>query len=61
MGNAFLYNMVRAISGTLIRVGRGQWTETDVERIVEQQDRGQAGETAPAHGLYLVRVDYPDS
>ena len=59
--DGFLYNMVRALRGTLIRVGRGQWTETDVERIVEQQDRGQAGETAPAHGLYLVRVDYPDS
>lgn len=59
--DGFLYNMVRAISGTLIRVGRGQWSATDVERIVEQQDRGQAGETAPAHGLYLVRVDYSES
>lgn len=59
--DGFLYNMVRAISGTLIRVGRGQWSAEDVQRIIRQQDRGQAGETAPAHGLYLVSVEYPDS
>lgn len=56
--NGFLYNMVRAIVGTLIHVGRGRWTAEDMRRIVENGDRSLAGETAPAHGLYLMRVDY---
>ena len=56
--NGFLYNMVRAIVGTLIHVGRGRWTADDMRRIVENGDRSLAGETAPAHGLYLMRVDY---
>ena len=58
VADGFLYNMVRAIVGTLIHVGRGRWTQEDVKRIVAEQDRAQAGETAPAHGLYLVSVDY---
>lgn len=56
--DGFLYNMVRAIVGTLIHVGRGRWTADDMRRIVEKGDRALAGETAPAHGLYLMRVDY---
>jgi tRNA pseudouridine38-40 synthase len=44
--------------GTLLKVGRGQWTADDVRRILENQDRAQAGETAPPHGLYLVHVEY---
>ena len=56
--DGFLYNMVRAIVGTLIHVGRGRWTADDMRRIVENGDRALAGETAPAHGLYLMRVDY---
>jgi len=60
VADGFLYNMVRAIVGTLIKVGRGQWTAADVGRILEQQDRAGAGETAPAHGLYLVCVDYDE-
>ena len=56
--NGFLYNMVRAIVGTLIHVGRGRWTADDMRRIVENGDRSLAGETAPAQGLYLMRVDY---
>lgn len=60
VADGFLYNMVRAITGTLINVGRGKWTPDDVRRIVEDGDRGRAGETAPACGLFLVKVDYPD-
>lgn len=56
--DGFLYNMVRAIVGTLVRVGRGHWTPQDVTRIIAEQDRSQAGETAPACGLYLVAVEY---
>lgn len=60
VADGFLYNMVRSIVGTLVKVGRGQWTSADVRRVLESQDRAQAGETAPAHGLYLVSVDYEE-
>ncbi|WP_010587170.1 tRNA pseudouridine(38-40) synthase TruA [Schlesneria paludicola] len=56
--DGFLYNMVRAIVGTLIHVGRGRWTPEDMRRILETGDRTHAGETAPPQGLYLMRVDY---
>lgn len=56
--DGFLYNMVRAIVGTLIHVGRGNWTADDVRRIVDSQSRAEAGETAPPEGLYLVRCEY---
>lgn len=56
--DGFLYNMVRAIVGTLIHVGRGNWTAGDVRRILNSQNRAVAGETAPAQGLYLMRCDY---
>ncbi|MEI8018857.1 MAG: tRNA pseudouridine(38-40) synthase TruA [Schlesneria sp.] len=56
--DGFLYNMVRAIVGTLIHVGRGRWTPDDLRRILEFGDRTHAGETAPPQGLYLMRVDY---
>ena len=58
VADGFLYNMVRAIVGTLLKVGEGTWTPDDVRRIIDQQDRSQAGETAPPQGLYLVHVDY---
>jgi len=60
VADGFLYNMVRAIAGTLIRVGERKWDADDVRRILEGQDRRQAGGTAPACGLYLVSVDYGD-
>lgn len=59
VANGFLYNMVRTIAGTLLRTGRGFWDASDVRRIIAAQDRGHAGDTAPACGLYLVQVDYP--
>lgn len=56
--DGFLYNMVRAIAGTLMNVGRGFWPEDEVSRILGAQDRNQAGPTAPAQGLFLMRVRY---
>ena len=56
--DGFLYNMVRAIAGTLINVGRGFWPEQQVAAIVEAGDRSLAGPTAPAKGLFLMRVTY---
>lgn len=57
-GNGFLYNMVRIIVGTLIRVGRGFYEPEKVKEILEAKDRKAAGVTAPAHGLMLVEIDY---
>lgn len=56
--DGFLYNMVRAIAGTLINVGRGYWPESQVEAILKAADRREAGPTAPAEGLFLMRVTY---
>jgi tRNA pseudouridine38-40 synthase len=56
--DGFLYNMVRAIAGTLMNVGRGYWEESEVARILEAGKRAQAGPTAPPHGLFLMRVTY---
>jgi tRNA pseudouridine38-40 synthase len=56
--DGFLYNMVRAIAGTLINVGRGYWTESQVGEILNAEDRRLAGPTAPAQGLFLMRVTY---
>lgn len=59
-GNGFLYNMVRIIAGTLIRVGRGFYTPEKVKEILEAKKRTAAGVTAPAAGLVLVKIDYRD-
>jgi tRNA pseudouridine38-40 synthase len=56
--DGFLYNMVRAIAGTLINVGRGFWPASKVADILHAEDRKQAGPTAPAQGLFLMRVTY---
>ena len=56
--DGFLYNMVRAIAGTLMNVGRGYWPEAQVAAILEAGDRKLAGPTAPAAGLFLMRVSY---
>jgi len=56
--DGFLYNMVRAIVGTLVRVGRHARPESWVAEVLAARDRRAAGPTAPAHGLFLVRVEY---
>jgi len=56
--NRFLRNMVRAIVGTLVEVGRGRLDVDDVRRIIEAKDRCRAGESVPAKGLFLVDIKY---
>ena len=56
--NGFLYNMVRNIVGTLIRVGMGREEIEWVRWVRDQKDRKCAGQTAPAHGLFLDHVVY---
>jgi tRNA pseudouridine38-40 synthase len=55
----FMRQMVRAIVGTLIRVGKGKLKPPDFADILRSRDRTRAGDTAPACGLYLVAVHYP--
>jgi tRNA pseudouridine38-40 synthase len=50
--------MVRSIAGTLMNVGRGYWPEEKVAEILRAEDRREAGPTAPAEGLFLMRVTY---
>ena len=57
-GNGFLYNMVRAIAGTLQQVGLGKHPPEHVRDVLAAKDRSMAGMTAPPSGLYLVRVLY---
>ena len=55
----FLRNMVRAIVGTLTEIGSGKRNLDDLKKIIESKDRNQAGASAPAHGLFLTKVEYP--
>lgn len=57
-GSGFLYNMVRIIAGTLLRVGTGLYAPEHVEEILDARNRQAAGPTLPAKGLTLVRLDY---
>lgn len=57
-GNGFLYNMVRIIAGTLIRVGRGFYEPEKVKEILEARVRTEAGVTAPPQGLVLMEIRY---
>lgn len=59
-GNGFLYNMVRIIVGTLIKIGTGEWEKERVQAALEARDRLAAGPTAPAKGLSLVKIYYED-
>jgi tRNA pseudouridine38-40 synthase len=56
--DGFLYNMVRSIVGTLVEVGRGERSESWPAEVLAARDRRAAGMTAPAHGLFLVHVEY---
>ncbi len=58
--NRFLRGMVRAIVGTLVKIGRNQLAVSDLSEIIERKDRSQAGVAAPACGLYLSEVRYPE-
>jgi len=58
--NGFLYNMVRNIVGTLVQVGKGKEEINWPARVLEMRDRTKAGMTAPAQGLFLVGVEYPE-
>ena len=56
---SFLHHQVRNITGTLALVGTGKWHPDNMKTALEAVDRSAAGPTAPAHGLYLIGVDYP--
>jgi len=58
--NAFLHHMVRNVAGVLMAVGRGERDPEWVGAVLEKRDRTQGGVTAPAAGLYLVGVRYPE-
>lgn len=57
-GDGFLYNMVRTMAGTLLKIGGGAWPSSQIEAILASKDRKKAGPVAPAKGLTLMRVDY---
>src|SRR5262249_12621154 len=60
-GTAFLKHMVRNIVGSLVEVGKGKQPAEWIARVLESRDRTLAGPTAPAHGLTLLEVLYPDA
>ena len=55
---SFLHHQVRNMVGTLKRIGQGSWSPEKIKEILEAKDRKAAGPTAPAHGLYLTRIDF---
>lgn len=57
----FLRNMVRAVVGTLLEVGRGKMTVEAFRKVIERKDRCSAGTSVPGHALFLVDVTYPES
>ncbi len=58
--NGFLYHQVRNMVGTLIKIGKGKWHASDMQRILQEKNRVAAGPTVPPHGLYLQKIIYPD-
>jgi len=59
--NRFLRNMVRAIVGTLIEIGEGKHDINYLDTVIKSQNRGLAGYSVPAHGLYLVNIFYAEN
>ncbi len=59
-GNGFLYNMVRIIVGTLVKVGLDGYPPAYIKEIIDKKDRLAAGPKAPAEGLFLKNIEYPD-
>ncbi len=56
----FLRDMVRSLVGTLLQAGRGKLNEEEFRKIIQAKDRKVAGDSAPAHALFLEKVEYPD-
>ena len=56
----FLRNMVRALVGTILEVGTGKIDLQQFRTIIELKDRGEAGLSVPAHGLFLTDIEYPE-
>ena len=56
----FLRNMVRAVVGTLFEVGRGRITKEQFAEVISKHNRCAAGDSAPAEGLFLTHVEYPE-
>ncbi|MCF6365559.1 MAG: tRNA pseudouridine(38-40) synthase TruA [Bacteroidales bacterium] len=56
----FLRNMVRAITGTLLEIGKGKINLNDFRKVIESKNRSNAGVSVPAHGLFLTEIRYPD-
>lgn len=56
--NAFLYRMVRSLVGSLVSVGAGKWTVAQFIEAFQACERSRSATAAPAHGLYLVSIDY---
>ena len=59
-GDGFLYNMIRILAGTLIKVGMGVYPPEHVAEILSGKNRKLAGQTMPAKGLTLVEIEYED-
>ena len=59
-GSGFMYNMVRILAGTMVEIGQGRRPVSSMAKALASCDRSDAGATAPAHGLMLWRVEYPD-
>lgn len=59
--NRFLRNMVRAIVGTLLDVGTNKMSISEFQQLIETGSRSDAGNSVPAHGLYLTDISYPES
>lgn len=58
IGNGFLKNMVRNLTGTMVLAGHSKISPDDFKKILDAKDRGQAGATAPAKGLFLMAINY---
>lgn len=59
--NRFLRNMVRAIVGTLLEVGKGKMSLEEFKTIIQNKNRSDAGMSVPGHALYLTHIQYPET
>lgn len=59
--NRFLRNMVRAIVGTLLEVGKGKMSQEEFKTIINNKNRSEAGMSVPGHALYLTHIQYPET